>query len=299
LGGAVQALKFWTLTLLLRALALLPWPVLEALGWVLGHILWLLNTRTRHITEINMAHCLPELSAAERHNLARASLVDFGQTALEIAKVWFAPPPSAVSAIVAVEGEHLLRSALDDGRGVMVLAPHHGNWEMLGLYLGRYYGLTTMYLPSKDPALDTLIRSVRMRGGADVAPANSSGIRIVLKVLKQGGLIGMLPDQVPKQAGAEFAPFFGKPALTMTLGNNLLQKTGARALFACALRVGRGGGFRIVFSEPDPELYSADLQQSLAALNRGVEAIARQCPHQYQWEYKRFKAQPEGYPRLY
>ncbi len=291
--------KFWALFVLMRALAWLPWWVLEALGWVVGQLLWWTKTRTRRITEINIERCLPDWSAQERQRLARASLLDFGEKAFEIAKVWFAPPYTAVAAIVAVEGEHLLRRELASGRGVILLGPHHGNWEMLGLFVGRFYGLTTMYLPAKDPVVDALIRGVRTRGGATVAPASAGGIRTLLKVLKQGGLVGVLPDQVPKQAGAEFAPFFGAPALTMTLTSNLLQKTGARALFGCALRVGRGGGFRIVFREPDAGLYSPDIDTSLAALNLGVEAIARECPAQYQWEYKRFKAQPEGFSRVY
>jgi KDO2-lipid IV(A) lauroyltransferase len=85
----------------------------------------------------------------------------------------------------------------------------------------------------------------------------------------------------------------------MTLPSNLLQKTGAQALFGCAFRVGRGKGFRIVFRAADPEIYAKDLSVSLAAMNRGVEAFVRECPQQYQWEYKRFKVQPEGLPRRY
>jgi len=295
----VQGLKYWVITLLMRAVALLPWPVLALLGRGLGRFLWWSRARPRRLTEINLARCLPELGEVERERLARASLKDFGQTALEIAKIWFTPAPRVVGTIVSVEGEDLFRQALAEGRGVIVLGPHHGNWEMLGLFLGHCYGLTTMYLPAKDPAVDRLVCEARVRGGTGIAPATSGGVRTVLKILKQGGLTGLLPDQVPKEAGAEFAPFFGHPALTMTLASNLLQKTGARAFFGCAFRVEGGKGFRIVFREPDPELYSADLAQSLAALNRGVEALVRERPAQYQWEYKRFKVQPEGLPRVY
>jgi KDO2-lipid IV(A) lauroyltransferase len=272
---------------------------LEALGYGIGYGLWRFNSRERRIAAANIAHCLPEWSEAERALLLRETLIDFGQMALEIAKVWFTPPPHVVAQILHVEGEELLKAAMAEGRGVLMLAPHHGNWEMLGLYLGRYYGLTTMYLPAKDPALDELVRLARTRGGAAVAPASNSGVRTMLKVLKQGGLAGVLPDQVPKQAGAEFSTFFGQPALTMTLPSNLLQKTGAQALFGCAFRVGRGKGFRIVFRAADPEIYAKDLSVSLAAMNRGVEAFVRECPQQYQWEYKRFKVQPDGLPRRY
>lgn len=295
----MRGLKYWALTLALRLLALLPWSWLDALGRIVGRLLWLLRTRARAVTEVNLAVCLPELDAAERERLARVSLRDFGQTALEIVKIWFTPARRVVQTIVAVEGEDLLRRAQAEGRGVIVLGPHHGNWEMLGLFLGHFYGLTTMYLPARDPAVDRVICEARLRGGTGIAPATSGGVRTVLKILKQGGLIGLLPDQVPKEAGAEFAPFFGKPALTMTLASNLVQKTGARVFFGCAFRENGSGKFRVVFREPDAELYSADLAISLAALNRGVEALVRERPQQYQWEYKRFKVQPEGQPKVY
>jgi KDO2-lipid IV(A) lauroyltransferase len=156
-----------------------------------------------------------------------------------------------------------------------------------------------MYLPAKDPAVDGIIRIARTRSGGAVAAANTSGVRAVLKALKQGGVVGMLPDQVPKQAGAEFAPFFGRTALTMTLAANLLQKTGARAIFGCAFRADQGSGFRLAFRAAPEEIYSSDLAASLAALNRGVEAMILERPEQFQWEYKRFKTLPEGWPRMY
>lgn len=294
----MQSLKFWFLLTLLRALALLPWPVLDALGGAVGYGMWRAGSRERRIAAANIDACLSDWSAPERAALTRATMVHFGRVAFGIARIWFGSRAAFDRAVIAVEGEELLTAALSGGRGVLMLAPHHGNWEMLGSYLGRHHALTTMYLPAKDAAIDGVVRIARTRGTA-VAPATSGGVRTVLKLLKQGGLVGILPDQVPKEAGAEFAPFFGRPALTMTLPTNLLQKTGARAFFGCAFRTDDGRGFRIVFREADADIYSADTATSLAALNRGVEALIREHPEQYQWAYKRFKTQPEGWPRMY
>lgn len=155
-----------------------------------------------------------------------------------------------------------------------------------------------MYLPPENPAMAEMVRAGRILWGSDLVPADISGVRAVLKALKHGKLVAVLPDQVPKQAGAEFAPFFGQPALTMTLASNLLQKTGARAVLSVALRL-PDGGFRLVYREPDPELYDVDSARSLAALNRSVEALVREQPEQYQWEYKRFKARIDGAPDIY
>lgn len=297
---AVQKLKSQVLRSLLRTFALLPWPVLDALGAALGYGMWRARSRESRIVAANIDVCLADWPAARRAELVRATMIHFGRVALGIGRAWYGSRAALDRAIVAVEGEELMAEALAHGHGVLLLAPHHGNWEILGAYLGHHYpGFTTMYLPAKDPAVDAVVLDARTRSGTEVTPATSGGVRTVLKLLKRGTLVAMLPDQVPKEAGAEFAPFFGRPALTMTLPTNLLQKTGARAVYGCAFRADRGSGFRIVFRTADPDLYSPDRTLALAALNRGVEALIRERPEQYQWAYKRFKTQPEGWPRMY
>lgn len=279
----------------MRGLAALPWSWLHVFGRLLGHIFWRFDTREKQTTQTNIALCLPELNAQQQADLVRESLIDFGQTAFEMPKLWLSPPAQTLAAVVEIDGEELLKQYLAEARGVLVLAPHHGNWEMVGLYLGQRYGITSMYLPSDNEAINELVRLGRSSSGATLVPADTSGVRAVLKVLKKGGIAGILPDQVPKGAGAEPSPFFGHSALTMTLASNLLQKTGARAIVIYALRLSRGG-FKLVFREPAPVIYSDDLAQSLAGLNASVEASARDCPAQYQWEYKRFKRQSRTSP---
>jgi Kdo2-lipid IVA lauroyltransferase/acyltransferase len=290
-------LKLWMLRAFMRCLAALPWSWLHAFGHLLGHLLWRFDTREKHITQTNIALCLPELSAEQQAQLVRASLIDFGRTAFEMPKLWLAPLTTALSAITEIEGEDILKRKLALGHGTIVLGPHHGNWEVAGLYLGQEYGITMMYLPAQSAAANELVRIGRGRTGATLVPADINGVRTVLKVLRRGGAVGILPDQVPKQAGAELAPFFGQPALTMTLVSNLLQKTNARAIIVAALRT--PDGFKLVFREPDQAIYSPDLMQSLIGLNRSVEACVREHPEQYQWEYKRFKGPARSKSSVY
>lgn len=288
------------LLVLMRGIGRLPLPVLDRLGTGLGDVLWRLHTRERGIAEINLALCRPDLSAPEREHMVRATMRDFGRNAMAMLHVWFTPPPRALDGIGSIEGEDIMRDAVAQGRGVILLAPHFGNWELLGIYLGRHYRTTNMYLPAKkNLEFAEAVLKARSRDGASVAPADAGGVRVVLKLLKQGRVIAILPDQEPKQAGAEFAPFLGQQALTMTLVSNLLQRTGARAVFAAAIRQSDGHGYRLVFREAPAELYAEDLQVSLAALNRGVEALIAEAPEQYQWVYKRFKSQPSGQPDPY
>ena len=290
-------LKFRLIVLTMHLLAALPWSWLRALGNFLGWIFWRFDTREKRVTATNIALCLPELDSAARTALTRARLAEFGRTVFEMPKLWLSPSAVVEAQIREIEGEGLMLQQLGQRRGVMLLAPHHGNWEVAGIYLAEHYGITIMYLPSQSAEIEALVRNARSRNGAKLVPADASGVRSVYKTLKQGGLVGVLPDQVPNQ-GADFAPFFGRPALTMTLVSNLLQKTHARAIMCVALRL-PSGGFKLVFTEADAALYSNDLQQSLSGLNRSVEAVVRVAPDQYQWEYKRFKRQPQGVPAVY
>jgi KDO2-lipid IV(A) lauroyltransferase len=122
-------------------------------------------------------------------------------------------------------------------------------------------------------------------------------VAALLKALKRSETVAILPDQQPSRSGGEFAPLFGVQALTMTLTHNLLNRSNAQAIFCCALRT--ADGWRLHFSPADQSIYQADQGESLAAMNAGVESIAALAPEQYQWEYKRFRAQPEDFPPVY
>ena len=200
--------------------------------------------------------------------------------------------------ILKRDNEALPRSVLESGKGLLILAPHLGNWEVLGLHLSSLGKVTNLYQPPKLAAFDTLIRSSREKSGATLVPTTTKGVAALLKNLRNGGIAGILPDQNPNDENSgHFAPFFGQPAFTMVLIHRLIQKTGCRAVFAFAKRI--PGGFELVYREPPEEIYSDDMEAALAALNKGTEALVTEAPEQYQWEYKRFKIKPEGSEELY
>src|SRR5690625_2274592 len=151
--------------------------------------------------------------------------------------------------------------------------------------------------PLRPPPLPytTLFRST---DNIDMAPTNRRGVAQLLKALKRGEIVGILPDQVPEPgSGAEVAPFFGQPALTMTLVHNLIQRTGCSVLSVYAERV--PGGFKMVVLPADQDIFNEQAASSVAALNRSVEACVRRVPEQYQWEYKRLRRLPPEYPVHY
>lgn len=291
---SVPMKSFFILTIF-RLLALLPLSLVRALGKLAGHLLWLFNTEARQVTELNLRLCFPELSDEERLKLTHRRLQMLCIVAFEFGPVWLWSGQRVVERVHSVTGEELLQAGLADGRGVVLLAPHIGNWEVLGLHVSAQgHPMTTMYQPPDLPAMDSLMQASRQRLGMKLVPTNTGGVKALLKALKAGEIIGVLPDQVPPRGtGGEFAPFFGHPALTMTLLHSLVQRTGATVLSFYAI-VNNAGGWDLTFAEVPAAMHDADVQHSLCALNQAVEACARVYPEQYQWEYKRFRKRPDG-----
>ncbi|AQT61295.1 lysophospholipid acyltransferase family protein [Cellvibrio sp. PSBB023] len=284
--------------LLVKLFARLPLCLLRVLGNLLGRFMWLLNGRAAKITRENIRLCFPELTPVDQTALAKQSLQETAKTAMEAGAIWRNSWAWLDGKIVTKEGDDVLRSKLAQGKGVLVLAPHHGNWEVVAPYLASVANLTAMYQPLENPKMDELVLAGRSKLNISMAPTNRKGVMMLFKALQGGTIVGILPDQVPaKEAGGEVAPFMGQPALTMTLVHGLVQRTGCAVCSCYAERV--DGGFKIVVMEADPAIYSEDLQTSVAGLNASVAACVKRAPAQYQWEYKRFRRLPPEYPKCY
>jgi KDO2-lipid IV(A) lauroyltransferase len=222
----------------------------------------------------------------------------------ECGPVWLWPAQKVFAHILDVEGLDLLQEAQAENRGTVVIAPHLGNWEVFGLYLNQCgCGQSSqLYQTPRDPKLDHLIHQARSRAGANMVATDNKGVISLLKSLKRGEIVGILPDQVPNSpSGGDFAPFFGRDVLTMTLVSRLIQKTGARAVLGYAARIRQDGrsGWKIIFRKPGEEIYAGHILKSLTAMNASIESAVNEFPDQYQWEYKRFKRVPAGQQRPY
>lgn len=287
------------ITRLLRLSARLPLRLDHAIGAWLGRRA-LRDDRTEVRTaRTNLALCFPQLDEAQRDHLLRQTMEEMGRTLAETGLLWFASRERVEGLVRAVHGEELLQAGLERGRGVILIAPHLGNWELIGAYCSLRYPMTSLYRPPKQEGLDEMVRHARQRFGAKVVPTNAKGVKALYQALGNNQISGILPDQDPGENGGEFALFFGIQANTMTLLSRLAQKSGATVLCAWAERLPRGRGFAIHFEPVDEEIHSADICASVTALNRAVEGAVRQAPAQYQWGYKRFKTRPPGAPYLY
>lgn len=287
------------LTGLLRLIAALPLPLIHTLGAGIGWLLWRIPNAVRHLAARNLVLCFPELTPDERNDLLRRNLIETGKSFLELGALWRWPGERVLRLVQgAVAGEETLAAAVHNQQGAILITPHLGAWEMAGLYYSSRYPLTILYRPSRM-GLDELSRQGRGRLGGQVVATDAAGIRALLTALRNGEVLGILPDQDPGDEGGVFAPFFGIAAGTMTLVSRLALKTGAPVFLTWAERLPQGRGYTLRLRALPAVTAAASLEESVAALNRGVEAAARSLPAQYLWAYKRFKTRPPGQPKLY
>jgi Kdo2-lipid IVA lauroyltransferase/acyltransferase len=281
---------------LLRGLALLPWGMIQALGRWLGELWVRIPNRQRRDALINIRLCLPHLSAAEQSALRHRSMVQWACTYVEMAALWQWPAQRVLALIRQVSGAELLFR--EPGRGLIALSPHLGAWELAGLYMAAQGRITSLYRPQRH--LDDFILAARQRSGGVLVPDHASGVKSLLRAVKRGEQVGILPDQVTREeTGAVFAPFFGIPAVTMLLVAGLARRSHAQVVFVFAERLPDGQGFHLHCLPAPPGIDSEDDLIAATALNQGVEQCIQRCPDQYQWTYRRFRRRPNAAPNPY
>ena len=252
----------------------------------------------RHTTFRNLERCYPDMPDEERERVVRESFQHYLCSVLETGHNWYWSVEKLQSLCDEFVNEDLLHEALASGRGLVVLAPHFGAWEYLGMYLQKIPEIAILYKPPSHPGLEKALLQKRNRGGANMIPATASGLRTLYAHIRAGRGAGVLPDQQPKRGKGEFAPFFGNPALTGVLVPRLVHRTQCLVL-SCVCERLPGGRYRVHMLPVDEAIYSDDLVTSLTAMNKAIEdCIAINVP-QYLWSYRRFKAQPEGCKDFY
>lgn len=274
------------LVALFRLLSRLPLPILHAVGAALGWLVYLVSPsyRRRLKSNIEAAGFGPHLSAAVR---------EAGKNVLELPFIWCAPQQKVIAS-TRVENWELVQAAFDAGKGVVFLTPHLGCFEITAQIVASKTPLTVLYRPPKKQALKPLIEGARARGDLRLAPANLSGVRMLLKALRQCQPVGVLPDQVPQNGEGVWASFFGRQAYTMTLPGKLHQMSGAPIILTYAERLPHGAGYVMRFVAFDQVLGETP-EQHARAINAAMEQLIARCPSQYFWSYNRYKV-PPGVP---
>lgn len=263
---------------LFRLLARLPLPLLHNLGALAGWLAWLLSpTYRRHLRENTAQAGVAAVRAA--------AVAEAGKTLCELPKLWLRPQEEVVGRVARASGWELVEEAWRAGRGILFLTPHLGCFEITAQYYAKHRPITVLYRRPRQAWLAPIIESGR---GANLklAPADVAGVKKLLKALRAGEAAGMLPDQAPGAGEGVWAPFFGRPAYTMTLAARLAQ-TGATVILAYAERLPYGAGYHLrLFAPAGPVATPADV-------NREIERLVMMCPEQYLWGYNRYKGKPQ------
>lgn len=274
--------------MLVRVLAKLPLPVLHGLGRFLGRCVYAVPGRYRNRLRANSLQ-----AGYTDPAFARRAAAEAGAMILETPKVWL-QTEECLKRVINDE-DHIVKEAHAEGRGVLYLTPHLGCFEITARCMVRYGPLTVMYRPPRYAALEPAMEQARNIPGLKAVPATMQGVRQFVRALKRGESVGMLPDQVPGSGDGVWAPFFGRPALTMTLAGKLARQTGVAVILLAGERLPRGKGWRMHYLRL-PEPLPSDPEALACLINSSMETLIQRFPEQYLWSYNRYKIPSDAPP---
>lgn len=278
------------MTLVFKCLSWLPLWLAHGIGAALGWVVFVASPtyRGRFLANSKLAgYTFSEVNGA---------IASSGRMVAELPKLWMSSAgklQGKAEAPFTWRGKEHIEAAYATGKGVIFLTPHLGSFEMIGQAWGQDFGkvhgnFTVLFRPARKAWMAELVANSRNRPGLATVPTNLSGVRQMIKALRKGEAVGLLPDQVPPDGMGLWTPFFGKDAYTMTLAARLSAQTGATVLVGFGERLSFGRGY-ILHISPLKKVLSEDLNLAVAQMNLEMEALIRTCPTQFLWGYGRYK----------
>jgi len=264
---------------------------MQRLGAILGWVVWIVSPRYRHTFVANV-----KASGLAAH-LARPAIAAAGMVVSELPWVWMRPHIQTLNGLVQFDGAEHFESAMRAGKGVIIMSPHMGSWEIGAQAIAEKFGpefgdMVVLFRPARKAWLESLVANARTRPFLNSTPTTLSGVRTLMRTLRAGGYTAILPDQVPPMGQGVWAPFFGRDVYTMTLLAKLAQQTGAQVIQTWCERLPTGKGFCLHMQPMDAVEFKDAMvlpEQAAITVNRGVEDMVRNAPGQYLWGYDRDK----------
>lgn len=259
---------------------------------ILAGIVNLLHvSKTSKTIRLNIEICLPHLNKQQREHITRTAIRNELQSYMEFFSIWGSSTEKNISRIRQIHGEHFVHEALAEGKGLVLIVPHFGTWEIMNPWFAQHTQMTIMYKPIKNPDADEFVRDARSRDQANLVPTDESGVRQIFKALKQGGTTVILPDHTPN-VGGELIDYFGVPLASSNLSAKLIQKTKAKSLLLYAIR-NESDDFDMFIEPMDEQIYQGTANDGTRIIHQALEHLIERFPEHYHWSYKRFKANPE------
>lgn len=270
--------------LVFKGLGLLPLAWLQAMGSALGRLGAILPGRYRKRAFENLRLAYPEATSA----MDRLAMIELLQMFLELPYLWARRNADKLDQIIRCDDWALIDDALAQGKGVILISPHIGAFEMLGPFYTRRHNATVIFKEPRMQWLKLLINRIRLSPALKLVPANQTGVKGLVKTLIKGETIGFLPDQVPALGDGVYAPFFGKDAYTITLVQRM-QAIRNSPIFTVGLeRLPKGKGYRFHIV-PMAQALPESPELAAAQINAALEQMVRKMPMQYLWGYNRYK----------
>ncbi len=279
----------------MRLLAWLPLPLVRALGWLMGWMLYVLVGARRRVVHANLKLCFPELSDSARTALVRQVFVYFAQAWLDRGWLWHAS--------AAVVSRRLnFTGALQELQGstpTVILAPHFMGMDAGGcaLMLNTPRKYTSIYTDQANKVVDAWMLKGRQRFGVSRLFGRADGVREIAQSIKQGEPLYLLPDMDFGEQGTLFVPFFGTPAATVPSLSRFARLGGAKVVPVVTRLTPTG--YDVCVMPAWQNFPTKDVQADTARMNAEIEAYIRSMPAQYYWVHKRFKTRAHGRPEIY
>jgi len=279
----------------LKALYLLPIPLLlrlgEGIGWLVGRI-W---TKRRHVVQVNLRLCFPELDGAALEREVDAHFKALGAGMFEACLAWWAPD-ARIRKYGEVVGLEHLDAVQKEGTGALLLTGHFTTMELAARFIALQRDFHAMYRPINNGLIDYFMHRWRQqRSGLPALPRED--LRGLVRALREGRAIWYGPDQTLDFRHSTFVPFFGVPALTITATSRLAQLGRCKVVPYFPARV--NGRYRVTLLPALEDFPSGDDAADAARINQVIEQGIRAAPPQYFWVHRRFKWRPPGEKEFY
>lgn len=274
----------------------LPLPVLGRFGTLVGKLLFVLLKKRRHITLTNLRLCMPELAEAERVTLGRQHFEAYSRSVWERAILWWAPP-ARLRRLIQVDPAVPL-AELQAGPTIL-LCPHFVCLDVAGVAVMMESTLCSIYAQQKNQAFDDVLRKGRTRFRPITLVSRREGVKPIIRAMRDKVPYFMLPDMDFGSKDAEFVPFFGIPAATLTAPGRIAAATGAKVIPVVATFLPGYRGWKVSFYPAWDDYPGEDMAAAARRMNAFIEERVREAPAEYFWTHKRFKTRPPGQASLY